>query len=123
MPGKSVYKRSGIIAVARMNHQTCGLIDHQHRIILIYNVERNILGYDFTFVARAIHHHRNHVVGLYPIVRLYGLAVGEDTTGLGSLLNPVARCPLHVVDQKLVDAQKLLPLVGHKAEMLVHLPS
>ena len=106
-----------------MNHQPRGFIDHQHRIIFIYNVEGNILGYDFAFVARAVHHHRNHVVGFYPIVRLYGLAVGEDTTRLGSLLDAVAGCPLHVVDQKFVDAQKLLPLVGHEAEMFVHLPS
>ena len=89
--------------------------------VLIYNVKRNVLSHNLELIARPIHHYRNDIAGLHPVVRLHGLSVGEDAAGFGRLLDAVARRLLHMVHQKLVDTEQLLPLVGHKTEMLEHL--
>ena len=103
-----------------MHHQPGGFVHYQHIVVLIHDVERDILGYDFKFIPRPVHHHGDHIVGLHTVVRLHRFSVGQNAAGVGSLLYAVARCFLHMVHQKLIDTEQLLALVGHKAEMLIH---
>ena len=73
-----------------MHHETSRFVYHQKGVVFVNDVERNIFGYDFMLVARAIHHYGDYVVGLYAVVRFDGSPVGKDATSLCSLLYAVA---------------------------------
>ena len=119
MPCQGVHQRARPVAVTGMYNQSGRLVDNQHVVVLVNDVERDVLGHHLVLVARAVHHHLHHVEGLYAVVRFHRLAVNQYAARLGSLLHAVARRSGQPLGQKLVDAQQLLALVGDKAEMLV----
>ena len=119
MPCKRIDKRAVIVAVSGMHHESRLLVDHKQIVVLIHDVDRYILRYDFAFVARTVHHYRHDIEGLYAVVGFYGIAVDKDTSRLRGLLYAVARGFLHPLHKKFIHTQQSLPLVGDKTEMLV----
>ena len=73
------------------------LVDHKHIPVLVYNVERDILGYDFKLVARTVHHYLHHI----------------------QRFDTVARRLFKPLYQKFVDPEQFLSFIGHEPEMLV----
>ena len=107
--------------MARVHHKPCRLVDHQHGGVLVDHIEGNVLGHYLEVVAGAVHADADLVVGLYLVTGLYGAAVDDDASGIGSLLYAVARGALHARHQVLVDAQGLLAAVGGEVEVLIEL--
>ena len=119
MIGQSIDQRARVIAVSGVHNKPGRLVDHQHRVILIYNVKWNIFGYDLKFIAGTVHDNLHGVERFDPVVAFYRAAIDKNTSGFGSLLDAVARCFLHAQYQKFVYPKQLLAFVGHKPEMLV----
>ena len=120
VPGQRVDQRAAVVAVAGMDHQAGGLVDHQEVVVLIDNVERNRLGLDLDAAPLVGHHEGDHVERLDLVVGLDHLVVHADVTGLDGQLHAVARGVLHMVRKVFVDAQQRLPAVDDHAEMLEH---
>ena len=91
MPCKRVDESARIVPMAGMYDKSGRFVDNKHRVILINYIKRDILGYNFKLVFRAIHDHLNHVIRLDTVIRLDSLAVDKYTTGLRSLLDTVSR--------------------------------
>ena len=49
--GQGIDQRAAVIAVAGVYHQSGRFVDHQHGVVFIDDIEGNILGNDFKFVA------------------------------------------------------------------------
>jgi hypothetical protein len=121
--GQRIDKSTVVIAVAGMHYQSGGFIDHKQMLVFIYDVERYILGYYLQFITGAVHDHSHHIKRLYPVIGLDRTTVDKYASCVGSLLHTVARRLFKTRHKKLVDTQKLLPLVGYESEMLVKLAS
>ena len=119
MPGQGVYQRAAVVAVSGMDHEAGGLVYDEHRAVFIDDVKGDVLGNNFEFIARAVHHHLDHVEGLDAIVRLHGASVDKDAARFGRLLDAVARRPFQACHEEFVYAEQLLALVGNEAKMLV----
>ena len=104
-----------------MDHHARRLVHHKQVIILIDDVERDVLGNDFGGVTRTVHHDLHHIAGTHLVVRLLGLAVDQDVSGIGSILYAVAACAYDTVHQELIDAQRSLSPVGHESEVFEQL--
>ena len=118
MPCEGVDKCAVVISVSRMHDKSCGLVDHEQVFVFIDYVERYVLGYDFVFIARTVHHDAYDIRWLDLVGRFYRRTVDEDASCVGSLLYPVAGCALHPFDEELVNPQQLLSFVGFEAEVL-----
>ncbi len=68
MPRKGVDQGAAVIAVTRVYDQSGRFVHHQEVIVFIHYVERDIFGNYFEFIAGPVHHHRNHIVRLDPVV-------------------------------------------------------
>ena len=107
--------------MAGVDHQSRGLVDHQQIFIFIDDIEGDILGDDLEIIARTIHHDAYDIARFHLITRLDRASIHDDALSVGSLLNPIARSLLHPLDEKLIDAEQLLTLIGDKTEMLEEL--
>ena len=119
MPCESVDERAGIVAVSRMHYKSGRFVDDEYRFVFVHNVERNVFGYDFKVVARAVHHYEHGVERLYAVVAFYRSAVHDYASGLCGLLNAVAARLLKPERQKFVHTQQFLALVCYESEMFV----
>ena len=90
MPCESIDKGSAVIAVTGVHHETGGFVDHQHGVVFINYVKRNILRDYLELVSRTIHDNRYNIERLHTVIALYRFSVYEYTSGFGSLLYPVA---------------------------------
>ncbi len=106
-----------------MDNKSGRFIDYKKIIVFVDNIKRYILRNDLKIITRSIHHHTDDIKRFYLIARLHRFAVGEDTIGIRSLLNTVARSFLYPVGKKLVDTYHLLTFVGNKTEVLIKLRS
>ncbi len=123
MPCKGIHESAAVIAMTRVYHEAGRLVYNEQVFVFIHYIERNILGDNFEFISRAIHDDAYNIVRLHLIARLHRLPVHDHTLCIGRLLNSVARCLFHPVNKKLVDTYHLLPLVGYKTEVFIHLPA
>ena len=104
-----------------MDHHPRGLVDDEHVVILVSDVQGNVLRQDFHAAPLVRHHELDDVAGADDGVGLRGLVVHEDIAQLDGLLDAVAGGVLLVRGDEFVYAQRRLALVGHQAEMLEHL--
>ena len=121
VPGDGVDQRAVPVAVAGMHHEARRLVDHQHVVVLIDDVQGDVLRGDVVLVGRAVHREGDDVQGLHAVAALHGASVGLYEAGIGGLLDAVARGVLDAVKEVLVHAHHVLPLVHHHAEVFVEL--
>ncbi len=119
MPGNGVDQRAVEIAHARVYHQSGRLVDDHQLIVLVNHIKRNVLRFNLGVIVGTVEHQGDDVAGTYLIVALDSLAVDLDETGIGSLLDTVARGVLQVLRHVFVDAYRLLPTVHFHAQMLI----
>ena len=101
-----------------MDDEACGLVDHHELLVLIAHVEGHLLGHDGRVVVGPVEHQRDDVARAHLIVALDGAVVDKEESGLGRLLDAVARGVLCVLGQVLVDAQGHLSAVDLEPQML-----
>ena len=118
--GERVHERPGVVPVPGMDHHPGGLVDDEHVVILVGDVQGDVLRQDFHAAPLVRHHELDDVAGADDGVGLRGLVVHEDIAQLDGLLDAVAGGVLLVRSDELVHAQRRLALVGHQAEMLEH---
>ncbi len=100
------------------NHTGC-LVDHNHSIIFIKDVEGNVFGDKLEFMMRVREDNGNHVGRLDPVIWIYRSSVYQDVPGPGSLLYLIARYALQPVAQEFINAQQGLSPVYHNAVMFI----
>ena len=104
-----------------MNHQPRGLVQHQHVLVFIYYIQRDIFRHDRIVRRLSVYQNLNHVQRLDFVVGRHRLAVSPHMCGIRCLLDAVARRTACVVHQKLIHAQRSLPAVRHNPESLKQL--
>ena len=119
MPSDGVDQRAAVVAASGVYHQACRLVDDHQLVVFINNVQGNVFGDDFPVALWTVKHKGDDITGLDLVVALYGVSVGADAAGFGSLLYAVAAGVGHVVHQELVHSGYVLTLVRHNAPMLV----
>ena len=91
MPCYGVDQRTVVVSASRMHYQSGRFVDYHQIVVLIDYIQWNIFGNDIIIITWTVHHHRQHVARLYFITAFHRFAVRHDKTGVGSLLNTVAR--------------------------------
>ena len=104
-----------------MHYQSRLLVDDNHVVVLIDDVQRNLLRLDIAFARRIGEHDGNHVVRLHLVVLLDDFVVHQDVACLGGILHTVARDVGDMVGQVSVDALWLLARVDHHAYVFIQL--
>ena len=90
MPCEGIDERAGIVSVSGMHHQSGGLVDHKHVVVLVDYVERYVFGQYLEIVARTVHHYLHHIERLDPVIGFYCFAVDEYAPGIGGILDAVS---------------------------------
>ena len=109
-----MHEGSGKVAKCRVHHHARGLVDHREFVVEVDDVEVDGLGLEHKLARRLRQHQRNLFARLYPVVRLNGQAVDANGSGLGRLLNAVARGFFEKIEQEFIYAKRLLARVSHK---------
>ena len=102
-----------------MDDESGGLVDDHDGVVLVDHIEGDVLGDDLELVARTVHDDLHEVEGLDAIVGLDGAAVDKDASRVGGMLDARTRGMREEGGKILVDAQKLLTLVGGETIVLV----
>ena len=121
MPSDSVDQRAVEVAHTRVDHKSCGFIDHHQLVVFVNDVERNILGLYRGVVVRAVHHQRHHVARTNLIIAFHRTVVHVHHSRVACLLYAVTRRVLQLLEHELVDADRCLTTVGLHAIVLVEL--
>ena len=121
VPGNGIDQRAVIVAAPWVHHHARRLVDHHQFIVFIHDVERDIFGVYAIVVVRTVEHQRDHIPRPHLVAALHRTVVHMHKARIRCTLNTVATGVLQFFHQKLVDAQRHQPLVGHKAQMLVQL--
>ena len=109
------------MSVAWMNNHSGLLVEHQHVIILMYNVQRNILRKDLEAATLIRHHELHDITRTNYVVRLYDLVVYTDVFRLDGKLDTMARGIFHMRRKIFVHTHRDLSGRNVKAVMLEHL--
>ncbi len=118
---QGIYQGAGVVAIARMHHHACLLIDYNKVVVFKHHINGDILWDEFYFAGWVGHYDTDHIAGLNLVIGLNGLIVCQDIACLGGHLHLVAAGVLYARGHVLVDTQQSLPAVNHKAVMLVQL--
>ena len=116
---QGVHQRTVIVAAARVHNHARRLVHDQQVVILIYYVQRYILGHDLHLPLRVGHHKRYAVQRLDLVAGLRRHAVDKDIPVVGRRLDTVTRTVLHAVDQKLVQTYHRLSAVDRDGKVLI----
>ena len=111
VPSKGIEQGVLVVPVPGMNNKSGGLVEDEQAVVLIDNIEWYVLGEDGVVVRLMVKQDLKQVERADFVVAAYGLAIDPDMTGIGSILNAVARGTRHVVCKILVDTQRGLPFV------------
>ena len=121
MPGYGVDKRTVIVAMTGVHHQTGRFVHYHQILVLIYYIKGDVFGDDFILIAWTVHHHSDYIHRLHLIAAFHSLAVRHYEACIGSLLDAIARRVRQAVEQILVHPHHLLPLVHHHTEVFIEL--
>lgn len=91
VPGKGVYESPVVIAMARVDYKSCGLVNDQYGLVLIDYIEVYILRCNLEVIPWSVHYDPDDIEGFDAIVGFYGTAIDEYTSGVGSLLDTITR--------------------------------
>ena len=104
-----------------MNHHAGLLVEHQHIIIFIYYVQRNVFRKNLKPAALVRHHKLDHITGTYDIIGLHYLVIHTDIFSLDGKLDTMTRGIFHMGGQILVDSHRYLTCRNVKAVVFEHL--
>ena len=90
MPRKRIDESAVVVAMTGVHDKSGLLVDNEYIIVFIYNINRDILRNDLTFITRPVHNNLNNVKRLDAVVTLNGLSVDKYTSGVCGLLDTVA---------------------------------
>ena len=122
MPGYGVDKRTVIVAMTGVHHQTGRFVHYHQILVLIYYIKGDVFGDDFILIAWTVHHHSDYIHRLHLIAAFHSLAVRHHEACIGSLLDAIARGVRQAVEQILVHpASSPCPLVHHHTEVFIEL--
>ena len=108
------------VAVARMHHHPRRLVHHEHVVIFIDDVERNVLRDEIDAAAPVRHYETDYVSRTHEQIRLRRLLPHLDISLLDGTLDTVTRSVFEVSGHELVDAYGHLPGIDVEPEMLEH---
>ena len=118
---QGVDERALVVAVAGMDHHAGGLVDHEHVVVLVDDVQRDFLRDDLQPTAPVGHHEADHVAGPDDVVGLDGRLPHPHVAFLEGLLDAVAGSVLEVGGHVFVDPHGRLPRIHFQTEVLEHL--
>ena len=104
-----------------MDHHPRRLVDHQHVVVFIDDIERDVLRDDLQSAAPVGHHETDHVARADDIVGLDGRLPHPHVAFLEGLLDAVAGRVLEVGGHIFVDPDGRLPRIHFQTEVLEHL--
>lgn len=119
MPGNGVDERSRVVATSRMHYQSGWFVNNEQFAVFIDNIERDVFRLNLVLIAGTVEQECDDVAWFYAIIALDGLTVDVDESSACCQLDAVSRCVWQMVLQKFVNAQQLLPAVGHDPEVFV----
>ncbi len=117
---EGVDERALVVAVAGMDHHAGGFVDHEHVVIFIDDLQRNLLRDDLQAAAPVGHHEADHVAGPDDVVGLDGGLPHPHVAFLEGLLDAVAGGVLEVGGHIFVDPDGRLPRIHFQTEVLEH---
>ncbi|MPM73395.1 hypothetical protein SDC9_120375 [bioreactor metagenome] len=79
-----------VISVPGMHYHAGWFVDNHQVVVFINNIEGNILRENLQFPPRTIHHNSDDIQWFNLVARFYGDPVHQNTSGIGSLLDPVS---------------------------------
>ena len=103
-----------------MHHHPRRLVHHEHIVIFIDDVERNILRDEVHAAAPVGHHEADHVSGTHEKIGLRRLLPHLNISLLDCTLDAMARSVFEVSRHELVDADGHLPCIDVQTEMFEH---
>ena len=101
-----------------MDDHAGGLVDHQHVLVLIDDIQGNVLRKNLHPAALVGHPDRDHVVGTDDGIRLGRGVVQEHIAGLDGKLHPVPGSAFNMSGNEFINPLRRLAFVGDEAVML-----
>ena len=108
MPGYGVDKRTVIVAMTGVHHQTGRFVHYHQILVLIYYIKGDVFGDDFILIAWTVHHHSDYIHRLHLIATFHSLAVRHHEACIGSLLDAIAFIELRLVTHRLYVVQLII---------------
>ena len=102
-----------------MHYQSGWFVNNEQFAVFIDNIEPNVFRFNLVLIAGTVEQECDDVARFHAIIALDGLTVDVDESGTCRQLDAVSRRVGQMVLQKFVNAQQLLPAVGHDPEVFV----
>jgi len=115
VPGQAIDQSAGEISMAGMNHHAGRFVHHQQHLILVDDVQWQLFRNEDIVPGWCGDQDHHFIHGLHPVIGFDGLAIHQDTTGIGSVLYTVSGNVLDSIDQKFVDPEQRLTGIGLEA--------
>ena len=112
-------QRSFKIAKSGVYNQSGLFVYQNNMLIFVGNFDGNILWNNVELTGRIGKNNGDGIFRLNFVVGFYGFAVHKNLSGIGSILNTVARHTSHDVGQVFVNPQERLPFIDFKPVMFV----
>ena len=94
------------VSATRMDDKPRRFVDNHKHIILIYDIQRNLLGHNTVVIRRSVIRYDNLIKRLYLVIALDYLAVHDYRAGIGRLLYLVARSIRYMVYKEFINADR-----------------
>jgi hypothetical protein len=102
-----------------MHHHAGLLVYHDHILIFMEDVKREVFREQLQFPGWVGQDHRNQIPGLYLVAGFDRNAVGKNVPGVGCRLDPAPGGTFKSVEKELVYSEGSLARIGSEPEMLV----
>ena len=117
MIGQCVYQSAFEVPVARVHHHSGRLVYHQHILVFIYDIQRNVLRQYLHSSAAVWHHETDDIPRTDYIIRFHHLLPHVYIAFLDGQLYPVTGSVLHMLGHILVYTHRSLSHIHIQAEM------
>ncbi len=115
---EGIDERTLEMTVSGMHHHSGRLVYHEHVVVFVHYVERNVLRQDLEAPAAIRHNKSYHIAGTNYVIGLHDLVAYVHIAFLNCQLHAMTRCVLEMLRHIFVYAHRALPCIDVKSEML-----